>query len=58
MERLLYTVAEASDLLSIRKTKLYEFISSGELPSLKIGASRRIPGTALEEFVSSRCAQD
>ena len=53
MEKLLYTVAEASHLLSIRKTKIYELINSGDLASVKIGRARRIPHSGLLQFVEA-----
>jgi len=48
---LLYTVAEAAELLSISRAKLYTLIGSGEIESVKMGGSRRIPHEALEAFV-------
>lgn len=48
---LLLTPEQAADALAICRTKVYELISTGRLDSVRIGASRRIPVTALEEFV-------
>lgn len=39
-------------MLSIGRSKVYELIGTGELASVRIGASRRIPADALVEFVS------
>ena len=33
------------------RTSIYSLIASGELRSVKIGRSRRIPADALEEYV-------
>ena len=53
MERLLLTPEDAADLLSIGRSKLYELIGDGRLASVHIGASRRVPMSALVEFVES-----
>ena len=43
MERLLLRVGEAAQCLGISRSKCYELIASGELPSIKLGQSVRIP---------------
>lgn len=50
-EKLLLRPEEAAELLSIGRSKVYELIGAGELVSVRIGASRRIPAQALAEFV-------
>lgn len=54
MDRMLHTVAEASHLLCIQKTKIYELMGNGELPSVTIGRARRIPRDGIEEFIRRR----
>jgi len=49
--KLLLTITEASQVLAISRSKLYELLNSGNLPSVHIGRSRRIRMTDLEEFV-------
>jgi excisionase family DNA binding protein len=49
--KLLLTVEEAAAQLSIGRPKIYQLVMRGDIVSVKIGASRRIPVTALEEFV-------
>lgn len=49
--KLLLRPEEAANLLSIGRSKVYELIGTGELVSVRIGASRRIPAEALSEFV-------
>ena len=51
VSKLLLTPEEAADALSIGRSKLYELISDGRLPSVRIDASRRVPASALVEFV-------
>lgn len=52
VEKLLLKPEEAAEVLSIGRSKVYELIGTGELASVRIGASRRIPADALVEFVS------
>jgi excisionase family DNA binding protein len=52
VDKLLLKAEEAAEVLSIGRSKVYELIGTGELASVRIGASRRIPAEALVEFVS------
>ena len=52
MDKLLLTPAEAAQVLSISRSKLYELIGRGLLTTVRIDASRRVPRQALDEFVS------
>jgi excisionase family DNA binding protein len=49
--KLLLTVEEAAQQLSIGRPKMYQLVMRGDVVSVKIGASRRVPATALVEFV-------
>ena len=53
MEKLLLTPEEAASLLSIGRSKVYELLGDGRLASVRIDASRRVPMSALVEFVES-----
>ncbi|MGW9497466.1 helix-turn-helix domain-containing protein [Streptomyces prasinus] len=52
--RLALTVAEAARRIGIGRTKLYEYVSSGEIASVKIGSLRRIPAEAVNDFLARR----
>ena len=56
MERLLLTVEQVADTLAIKRTKVYELLSEGELPVIKIGRATRIPASAVREWVVRRLA--
>ena len=56
MEKLLLRPTEAADQLGITRSKLYELLASGEVPSIKIGKSRRIPADALKKWVNEQMA--
>lgn len=53
---LLLTPEAAARELSIGRATLYELIRKGELPSLKIGGSRRIRRDALLAFIDGVAA--
>jgi excisionase family DNA binding protein len=57
MRRLLLTVLEAAEALAISRSKLYELLASGDVASIRIDGARRIPLTALEEYVSRLLAE-
>jgi excisionase family DNA binding protein len=50
----LVTLPAAARLLGVSRSKLYELVAAGELPTVRIGRSRRIAVADLEEFVR-RC---
>jgi len=49
---LLYRPEEAASVLGIGRSKVFEFMASGQLESVQIGRSRRITRQALECFVA------
>lgn len=49
--KLLYDVEEVVELVGIGRSKLYQYILSGELRSLRLGRRRKIPADALPEFL-------
>ena len=55
--KLLLTVREAADVLGISRTAIYLLLQRGEIPSVKIGRSRRITRQEIERYVS-RLADD
>lgn len=57
MARLL-TVPQAMAQLNVSRWTLYNLIRSGELASVTIGRARRIPATALDEFITNRLQQE
>ena len=57
MTRLLLTVPEAAETLAISRSKLYELLATNAVASIRIDGSRRIPLSALEEYVSRLLAE-
>jgi len=46
----LLTSKEAAKFLAISRTKIYEAMSSGDLPYVKLGKTRRIPKVAVRIY--------
>lgn len=51
--KLLLTVPEARRALAISRSKMYDLLNSGDLPSVHIGRSRRVRVSDIEDFVNS-----
>ena len=52
-EKLLYRVSDVAACLSLSRTKVYELVRSGTLPSVRIGSTRRVRGCDLAAYVDS-----
>ena len=52
----LLTVADVCKRLRAGKSQVFELIATGELDSLKIGASRRVTEEQLADFIARRTA--
>jgi excisionase family DNA binding protein len=51
MEKMLLTVREAADVLSVSRSRVYELIYAEQLDSVKIGRSRRVSLASVRRFV-------
>jgi excisionase family DNA binding protein len=51
-ERLLLSVVDAAQILSLSRSKVYELLAAGAIRSVRIGRSRRIPRSALDDYVA------
>ena len=47
-----YTVEEAAQVLKISRWKIFDLIRTNQLRSVKIGGLRRIPYTAIDEYIT------
>jgi excisionase family DNA binding protein len=52
-DRLLYRVPEVALILNISRSKVYELLGSGDLPSVRIDRTRLIRGSDLRQYVES-----
>ena len=51
MDTLLLKPIEVGTQLRISRAKAYELIASGEIPSIKVGGSTRVPSDALQAWI-------
>jgi excisionase family DNA binding protein len=58
MERLLLRPAEAAEALGLGRSKVYELLSSGLLPAVRIGHALRVPAGALRDWVARQTAEE
>lgn len=52
MDRLLLRPTEFADAVGISRSKAYELIAAGKVPSIKIGESVRVPVDALRAWIA------
>jgi excisionase family DNA binding protein len=57
MEQALLSIPEAGEALHLGETKVKQLVARGELLSVKIGKSRRIPVGAVRDYVSRLVSQ-
>jgi excisionase family DNA binding protein len=55
--KLLVSVEEAAQMLSIGRSLVYKLVLSRQVLSVKIGRTRRIPVFALEAFIAQQVEQ-
>lgn len=57
MDRLLLRPTEAAEAIGIGRSKIYELLASGDLPSIRIGGSVRVPVDALRAWIDRQLAE-
>lgn len=55
-EKLLLTVSEAAQMCGYSRSFLYEAVNRGEIPTIRLGRTCRIPAAWLEKWVSEHVA--
>jgi excisionase family DNA binding protein len=53
-EKLLWRVPEAAAALGCGRSKLYELIRRGEIPTITLGGMLRIPADSLKKLIAER----
>lgn len=53
-ERLVLTIPEVAELLGISENHCWNLVSRGDIPSVKLGALRRVSRVALERWLDER----
>ena len=54
MEKLLLRPAEAGEVLGLGRSKIYELLANGSIPSIRIGKSVRVPVERLREWLNNQ----
>jgi prophage regulatory protein len=57
MDRMLLRPAEVAEALGICRTKTYDLIATGAIPSVRIGASVRVPADSLRAWIAAQTDQ-
>ncbi|USX49907.1 helix-turn-helix domain-containing protein [Lentzea sp. HUAS TT2] len=57
MDDMVYRVEEVARALRVGRTKVFDLIRAGELTSVKIGGSRRVPARSVQDYVSRLIAE-
>jgi len=52
MEKLLVRPDEAAATLGVGRTRIYQLLAIGALPSVRVGRSVRVPMNALREWIA------
>ena len=56
--KLLLTIPEVAHRLGLGRSFVYQLVMRGEIPSIKIGRARRVPVTALEQFITQQMEEN
>jgi len=54
MERLLLKPTEVAEVLRIGRSLVYEMLSTGELPSIRVGRCIRVNKASLDKWISNQ----
>jgi excisionase family DNA binding protein len=52
VDKLLYTPVEAAHALGLSRSTIYVLMANGQVPSVRIGNSRRVPAEGLRRYVA------
>jgi excisionase family DNA binding protein len=55
-DRLALRPSRVAEVLEISRSKTYELIAAGEIPSIRLGASIRVPVDALRAWLANKTA--
>jgi len=53
VDKLLYTPVEAAHALGVSRSTIYVLMANGDVPSVRIGTSRRVPAEGLRSYISA-----
>jgi excisionase family DNA binding protein len=56
--RILLRIPETAEALGLSRSRIYELIGDGTIPTIRIGRSIRVPRRALDEWVEQQLGRD
>jgi excisionase family DNA binding protein len=56
LDRELLTPRQVAQVLELSRSRVYQLLGAGDIRSVKVGASRRIPRTCLTEYIDTLIA--
>lgn len=56
-DRLMLRPTEAADAIGVSRSKAYELIAAGEIPSVKVGGCVRVPVAALQSWIARQLTE-
>lgn len=57
MDRLLLRAGEVGEALGLSRSRVYELIAAGAIPSIRVGGCVRVPVDALREWIAAQSAK-
>ena len=57
MEKLLARPDEAAATLGVGRTRIYQLLATGALPSVRVGRSVRVPMDALRDWIATNMSR-
>lgn len=54
MDKLVYSIQEAADLLGLSKSYTYELVRNGTIPALVLGKKRVIPKEKFHDWINGK----
>jgi excisionase family DNA binding protein len=57
MDRILLRPIETAEAIGVSRSRVYELISRGEIPSIRVGGAVRVPVDSLRDWVTRRLAE-
>jgi excisionase family DNA binding protein len=56
-ERMMLRPAEAADAIGVSRSKAYQLIAEGVIPSVRVGGSVRVPVAALQQWIDRQLTE-
>ena len=58
IEKLLLRPAEAAEAIGVSRSRCYQLLRAGTIPSVNVGSSVRVPTTQLKQWISDHIEEE